>query len=386
MRLANAVALNGITSIGPGESVIFLETADLAAARTSFLATWFSASPPAALQVGSYSGGGVGLSTGGDAVNLFDAAGVVRASVSFGVSPAGPFATFDNAAGLNNAVISQLSAVGVQGAFSAANDAAEIGSPGSTGPAGRLIVSEVAPWSSGNSPVGADWFEVTNIGDAPMSIAGWKVDDSSESPVAAVPLNGVTSIAPGESVIFIETADLAGAKATFLATWFGAEPPADLQVGSYSGSGIGLSTGGDAVNLYNSAGVLKARVFFAASPAGPVFSTFDNAAGLNNEGITQLSVAGVNGAFVAASDENEIGSPGTITTPVPPPDTIPPTVTYTGNAGTYTVDKLIAIDCRRPTRSREWRPPRANRSRDRHGLSHSVRTRSRRPPPMPRAT
>ena len=128
----------------------------------------------------------------------------------------------------------------------------------------------------------ADWFEVTNIGAGPVDITGWKVDDSSESPVAAVPLNGITSIAPGESVIFIETANLAGAQAAFLNTWFGANPPADLQIGSYTGSGIGLSTGGDAVNLYDASGVLKARVFFGPSPAGPSFPTFDNAAGLNN--------------------------------------------------------------------------------------------------------
>jgi len=336
----SSVALNGIASIGPGESVIFMETADLATARTSFLTTWFGANPPAALQVGSYSGGGVGLSTTADAVNLFDAAGVVRAAVSFGLSPAGPFPSFDNAAGLNNAAITQLSVVGVRGAFAAANDANEIGSPGNTGPAGRLIVSEVAPWSSGNSPVGADWFEVTNVGDAPLAIAGWKVDDNSESPVAAVALNGITSIAPGESVIFIETADLAGAKATFLATWFGVNPPANLQVGNYTGGAIGLSTGGDAVNLYDPAGVVRARVFFAASPAGPTFATFDNAAGLNNAGLTVLAVPGVNGAFVAAGDANEIGSPGAITA-----DTIAPTVTYSGNAGTYNVGQVVAIEC-----------------------------------------
>ena len=119
-----------------------------------------------------------------------------------------------------------MSAVGVDGAFAAANDPSEIGSPGTTGPAGKLIISEVAPWSSGNSPVGADWFEVTNIGAEPVDITGWKVDDSSESPAAAVSLNGITSIAPGESVIFIETDDLAATAALFRATWFGASPPA----------------------------------------------------------------------------------------------------------------------------------------------------------------
>ena len=157
---AISVPLNGVTSIDPGESVIFIETGDLAGAAAAFRSTWFGASPPAGLQIGSYSGSGVGLSTSGDAVNLFDSSGTLQASVLFAASPASaPFATFDNGAGLNNAAISQLSAVGVHGAFAAANDAAEIGSPGTVGPIGKLVISEVAPWSSGNSPVGADWFE-----------------------------------------------------------------------------------------------------------------------------------------------------------------------------------------------------------------------------------
>ena len=58
--------------------------------------------------------------------------------------------------------------------------------------------------------------------------------------------------------------------------------------------------------------MLQAKCRFGVSPAGPSFPTFDNAAGLNNAAISQLSARGVNGAFVAASDANEIGSPGTI--------------------------------------------------------------------------
>ena len=65
--------------------------------------------------------------------------------MAFGTSPAGPsFPTFDNAAGLNNATISILSAVGVNGAFVAANDSAEIGSPGTIGAAPAPIVSITA--------------------------------------------------------------------------------------------------------------------------------------------------------------------------------------------------------------------------------------------------
>ena len=190
--------------------MIFLETGDLATVAAVFRTTWFGANPPSGLQIGSYSGSGVGLSTNGDAVNLYDGTGTLQASVTFGAAPANaPFATFDNAAGLNNTAISLLSAIGIHGAFAAANDASEIGSPGTVGPVGKLIISEVAPWSSGNSPVGADWFEVTNVGGAAVDVTGWKVDDSSESFAAALPLSGVATIAPGESVIFIETASLA---------------------------------------------------------------------------------------------------------------------------------------------------------------------------------
>jgi uncharacterized protein YjiK len=305
---ASAVALSGITSIAAGESVIFIETADLAAARAAFLSTWFGGSPPAGLQIGSYSGGGVSLSTGGDHVNLFDSTGALQANVAFGASPAGPFPTFDNSAGVNNATITALSIAGVHGAIAAANDKAETGSPGT---AGKLFISEVAPWSSGDSPVGADWFEVTNTTAFAIDLTGWKMDDSSGSPAAAVALSGITSIAAGESVIFIETADLAGARAAFVNTWFGGNAPAGLQIGSYSGAGVGLSTSGDAVNLYDSHNALKASVTFGASPASP-FATFDNAAALNNATISQLSVAGTNGAFVAANDTKETGSPGQI--------------------------------------------------------------------------
>ncbi len=192
--------------------------------------------------------------------------------------------------------------------------------PGSS----AIVISEVAPWSSGNSPVGADWFEVTNTGSSTVNLSGWKMDDNSNSFAASVPLNGIISIAPGESVIFLETATPASTVQLFLSNWFGANTPAGLQVGSYTGNGVGLGTGGDAVNLYNSAGLLQASVLFGASPSGP-FSTFDNAAGLNNVTISQLSAVGVNGAFVAASDLNEVGFPGaSLSSPMMP---LPVTIT-----------------------------------------------------------
>ena len=122
---------------GPDQVIIRVEASpinpsDLGLKAQAFINLWFGGSAPAGLQIGCYSGAGVGLSTGGDAVNLFDGSGTLRAAVSFGASPSGtPLPSFDNSAGLNSALISSLSAIGVNGAFAAVGDANEIGSPGS---------------------------------------------------------------------------------------------------------------------------------------------------------------------------------------------------------------------------------------------------------------
>jgi Lamin Tail Domain/PEP-CTERM motif len=178
----------------------------------------------------------------------------------------------------------------------------------------QLAITEVAPWSSGNSPVAADWIEITNFGSSAVDITGYKIDDASNSFASSVALLGITSIAAGESVIFIEGAS---ANANFVSNWFGASAPAGVQIGRYSGSGIGLGTGGDAVNLYTAAGTLVTRVDFGTSPSAAPFATFDNSAGLSGVTLTVLSAIGVNGAFLTASG-NEIGSPASV---VPEPGT-----------------------------------------------------------------
>jgi uncharacterized protein YjiK len=191
---------------------------------------------------------------------------------------------------------------------------------------GTIFVTEVAPWSSGNSAVGADWFELTNTSANAINITGWKFDDSSNSFAAAIALNGITSIEAGESVIFIETPAAAAANpatlnASFRSNWFGTTPPASLRIGNYTGDNGGLSTGGDAVNIYNASGVLQANVVFRVSPTGP-FATFNNAALLNNATISTLSAAGTNGAFsVVNGTVTEIGSPGSIGTTLISPKT-----------------------------------------------------------------
>lgn len=128
---ANAVSLRGIASIAPGQAVIFLEGNAAgdndATINDAFRTAWFGTSVPSGLTLANYGGSAVGLGTGGDGVNVYDAGGTLMSSVSFGAATTG--FTFDNAAGLNNSAISQLSAVGVNGAFTAFNGA-EVGSPG----------------------------------------------------------------------------------------------------------------------------------------------------------------------------------------------------------------------------------------------------------------
>lgn len=184
-----------------------------------------------------------------------------------------------------------------------------------------LLITEVAPWASSaaNAPYATDWFELTNTGTSALNISGWQMDDNTNGS-AKVALTGITSIAAGESVIFTENA----ATAAFLITWFGTGAPIGLQIGNYTGAGVGLSGTADAVNIYNSivdGSLLQANVTFGASDALAPYQTFDNAAGLNNTAISTLSVGGANGAFVALNDVNEIGSPGSIAAAIPEPET-----------------------------------------------------------------
>ena len=182
--------------------------------------------------------------------------------------------------------------------------------PAPAGAATGVIVSEVAPWASGNTSYAADWFELTNTGASAVDITGWKVDDNSHSPALALALTGVSSIGAGQSVVFIEGS--ASTAAAFRSVWFGGNVPPGFTMGTYSGSGIGLSTGGDEVNIYDASDALVTSVSFGAADNVSPFQTFDNAAGASGA-ISQLSETGTNGAFVAANDPAEIGSPGSAT-------------------------------------------------------------------------
>jgi hypothetical protein len=92
-----------------------------------------------------------------------------------------------------------------------------------------------------------------------------------------VPLQGITSISPGEAVVFVEGS--ATNTSTFKTNW---SLGAGKQVGYYSGSGVGLSSAGDGVTLFTNSSANGGtelagpfggliRVSFGASTAGTSF-------------------------------------------------------------------------------------------------------------------
>ena len=115
-----------------------------------------------------------------------------------------------------------------------------------------------------------------------MSLTGWRVDDSSATFATAVDLVGVPTLPAGASAIFFEGTDDAAFELAFAQAWFGQNRfDAGFFFGHYTGGGVGLSTGGDGVMLFDGAGDPVTGVSFGASPAAPApFASFDNAARL----------------------------------------------------------------------------------------------------------
>ena len=178
----------------------------------------------------------------------------------------------------------------------------------------QIIISEVMSNENGTQTYNNDWFELTNTGTSAVNITGWTMDDNSNSFANSVALREVTSIAAGQSVVFVEGNTSGSNDATvqgkFETSWFGTNVPSGFTIGGYGGSGVSLGSTGDSVNIFDSTGTLVTRVDFGAATAGV---SFDNSAGLNNTTISTLSAVGTDGAFTAPS--GEVGSPGVVPEP-----------------------------------------------------------------------
>ena len=182
-----------------------------------------------------------------------------------------------------------------------------------------LRITEVMSSSAGGGSPTGDFFEVTNYGSSAVSMFGWKMDDNSFDITKAVALNGITSIGAGESVIFIESA-LGAAVNSFKSFWGGLT---GVQVGYYSGSGTGLSSGGDGVILFNAEAAEATRVSFGAATSGKTFFWGYNAAtGATDPSynglVSSVGTIGTQVTFTSSGDTGSLGTAiGTAAVPTP---------------------------------------------------------------------
>ncbi len=97
----------------------------------------------------------------------------------------------------------------------------------------------ITEWMYGSSLGGDEWIEFTNIGATPVDMTNWSFDDDSEL-AGSFLLNGLGTIAPGESAIITE-----GDATTFRSDWgLSASVPV---LGGYTNN-LGRN---DEINLFN---------------------------------------------------------------------------------------------------------------------------------------
>ena len=126
----------------------------------------------------------------------------------------------------------------------------------------RITEVESSESSGGSALPTADWWELSNFGASAVNLTGYRMDDNSDSFALSVALAGITSIAPGESVVFFEQSGGTPLTVAGFQNWWGTGLGGSVQVGTYSGSGVGLSAAADHVNIFDSTGTLIDGVDF----------------------------------------------------------------------------------------------------------------------------
>jgi len=131
--------------------------------------------------------------------------------------------------------------------------------------------------------------------------------------IGADPLTFIgLSIAPGESILFVETVTGVTTNEAQFRSWWGPDLGSNVQIRFYTGNGLG--SGGDGVRVWSSSATLDADVIdsvdFGTELRGASY-TYNTNSGL----FDIFSTNGVNGAFKAV-ETDDIGSPGTHQGPV----------------------------------------------------------------------
>lgn len=180
-----------------------------------------------------------------------------------------------------------------------------------------LIITEVAPQTTAGtaSTINGDWWEVTNVGGAPINLSGYKWADTEDQIGGATPQPNLFPsivINPGQSIIILEEA--AANEAAWRTNWgidgsvviLGTDEM--LASPGFTDSFSGLGSTNDGVFLYDPSDTLLSSYLYAANTRGVSFE-IDRAG--NDLG---LSVVGENGAVRALN--GDVGSPG-VSVPAP---------------------------------------------------------------------
>ncbi|MGC3959988.1 MAG: immunoglobulin domain-containing protein [Verrucomicrobiota bacterium] len=183
----------------------------------------------------------------------------------------------------------------------------------------QLAITETMSSASTNLGVatveqGPDYWELSNFGSSPIDLSGYRFNDADATlggDANSTTLQGIT-IAPGESIILVQSGTtVVTDRDSFIAWWGATNVPENLQVLFYSGNG--QSSSGDSIVLWDATATGDAeyvdRADFGEAVRGRSFTYDTN--GLH----AVLSENGLRKAFKAVTSDDE-GSPGTNNGPV----------------------------------------------------------------------
>jgi hypothetical protein len=160
-----------------------------------------------------------------------------------------------------------------------------------------------------------DWLEITSFESSPVNLTGWRLDDNSGRIANAYTLTNEVVLHPGESVILMERLT----PEQFQAWWGTNQLPAGLQMITYTGSGLGLSSGGDGLRLWDAETTTDSDTVLSVDfPAGTPGVSFNFNPDTLEFGAP--SEAGVHGVYQAPGSIDaelnqtylNLGSPGRI--------------------------------------------------------------------------
>lgn len=172
---------------------------------------------------------------------------------------------------------------------------------GAAGP-GQVVITE---WMYNPVASTSEYVEITNVGGAPVDMAGYSFDDDSRA-VGTFPLAGIGSLAPGESALIVEIAPDA-----FRSEW---RLDPSVKIAGNNTANLGR---GDEINLFNGPALADRLTYGDQTFAGTIRTQGISGAptsciglGANNVGLWVLAQLG-DGRGTTASVSGDLGSPGT---------------------------------------------------------------------------